>query len=342
MLKEQWKTLVDVSEGKKFDFPPIALIVDSPWLPFYAEISHFDYYLLPDKWLAVNHKIHTDFPNIIFLPSFWVEYGMAIVPSAFGSLIKWKKHETPFAEKIISSIENINSLTVPDPKSDGLMPLTLNLYHHFYNQLKDKQHKIKIVASRGPLNIASFLRGLTDFLIDIKIKPRESKKFIEILTETVIVWFKALFEEVPSAEGLFLLDDIPGFLSPADYQEFAHPYLSRIFDEFPNKLKIYHNDANIIHILDQLKKLNMNIFNFGKQIPIETVHQVMKGKVAIMGNIPPVEILKDASPEKTKEFVLDVLKVTPKDYFILSVGGGVSQETPTENIAMLNKIAGKS
>ena len=115
MLKEQWKTLVDVSEGKKFDFPPIALIVDSPWLPFYAEISHFDYYLLPDKWLAVNHKIHTDFPNIIFLPSFWVEYGMAIVPSAFGSLIKWKKHETPFAEKIISSIENINSLTVPDP-----------------------------------------------------------------------------------------------------------------------------------------------------------------------------------------------------------------------------------
>lgn len=342
MLKEQWKTLVDVSGGKKFDSPPTALIVDSPWLPFYAEISHFDYYLHPDRWLAVNHKLHTDFPNIIFLPSFWVEYGMAIEPSAFGSLIKWKKHETPFAGKIISSIEDINSLTVPDPKSDGLMPLILCLYRYFYNHLKDKQHEIKIVASRGPLTIASFLYGLTDFLIDIKIKPRESKKFIEILTETVIVWLKAQFEEVPSAEGLLLLDDIPGLLSPADYQEFAHPYLNWIFSEFPNKLKIYHNDSNTTHILSQLKKLDMNIFNFSKQIPIETIHQVMKGKIAIMGNISPLEILKDASPGKMKEFVLDVLKAAPKDYFILSAGGGVSPETPTENIAMLNKIARNS
>jgi len=49
MLKEQWKTLVDVSGGKKFDSPPTALIVDSLWLPFYAGISHFNYYLFPNN-----------------------------------------------------------------------------------------------------------------------------------------------------------------------------------------------------------------------------------------------------------------------------------------------------
>ena len=37
----------------------------------------------------------------------------------------------------------------------------------------------------------------------------------------------------PTVEGIFILDDIVGFVNEEHYLEFCHPYLKRICDAFP-------------------------------------------------------------------------------------------------------------
>lgn len=343
MLQREWQTLIDAAEGKRFARPPAALIIDSPWLPDYAGITHLDYYLLPDLWLKVNLQVEKEFPNIIFMPSFWVEYGMLIEPSALGAPFMWSPNSMPSAKKFLESPEEFGRLKVPNPEHDGLMPLVLNLYRWVGARLKEMnpEQEIKMVASRGPLTIASFIYGLTDLLIGIKLEPEAMKKLLEITTETVIVWLKAQLSAVPSAEGVLVLDDIPGLMSPEDYDEFAHPYLKAVFDEFDGKLIAYHNDSNTTHILPRLAELDIDIFNFGKEVPLQKILEHTYGKMAVMGNISPLEVLRDGSPEDVRREAEAVLAKAPDRYFILSVGGGVSPGTPKRNVEVLERIAGE-
>ena len=72
---------------EKLDKIPMAMIIDSPWIPGYLGIQHLDYYLDPELWFQSNLKIMQEFPDIIFVPSWWMEYGMAAEPSVLGAKI---------------------------------------------------------------------------------------------------------------------------------------------------------------------------------------------------------------------------------------------------------------
>ena len=80
MLPHQWDTFKRAARLEKLDTVPMALIVDSPWIPGYLGISHMDYYLDPELWFQSNLKIVREYPDIIFVPSWWMEYGMAAEP----------------------------------------------------------------------------------------------------------------------------------------------------------------------------------------------------------------------------------------------------------------------
>ena len=85
MTEEQWSILLDVINGKTVEPLPIGFIIDSPWLPGWAGISIMDYYSSEQKWLDANLKAINKFPDVMFLPGFWSEFGMCTEPSAFGA-----------------------------------------------------------------------------------------------------------------------------------------------------------------------------------------------------------------------------------------------------------------
>ena len=84
MRPEQWETFKRAARLEKLDKIPMAMIIDSPWIPGYLGIKHMDYYLDPELWFQSNLKIMQEFPDIIFVPSWWMEYGMAAEPSVLG------------------------------------------------------------------------------------------------------------------------------------------------------------------------------------------------------------------------------------------------------------------
>jgi len=335
MKPYQWETLKRCAAMEEMQEVPVGLIVDSPWIPGHVNMLTIDYFTMTDKWLDANIKVINDFPEVIFLPGFWVEYGMALEPSAFGCKIEFFENTTPNINHIIASTEDVSKLKVPNPKTDGLMPFVLSIYKNIEPKVKDKGYCIKTVAARGPLTLASHLMGLTNFLIGLKTDPENIHRFIKLTTKTVKEWLEAQADVLSDVEGIMVLDDIVGFLSKEDYLEFAHPYMKEIFEAFPNCIKMYHNDTDNIVFMPYLEDLKVNIFNFTHLRDVCKVRELVGDKVCLLGNVAPLDVLTKGDYNTVKDAAQEIIKSHGKNGLILSAGGGVSPGTPGGNISAL-------
>jgi uroporphyrinogen-III decarboxylase len=176
-------------------------------------------------------------------------------------------------------------------------------------------------------------------MIDIVEKPEWAHKLIDLSTNLIIDWLKAQTEIMgETVEGIFILDDIVGFINEEHYKEFAHPYLKRICDAFPKDwVKIYHNDADINACLDYLPDCGFNVLNWGKQTDIGEVKNRVGNKMCLMGNVNPLEIGVRGTPEEVYDATIEVLEKSGGEGIILSVGGGTSPGMPAENIVSMQK-----
>jgi uroporphyrinogen decarboxylase len=98
-------------------------------------------------------------------------------------------------------------------------------------------------------------------------------------------------------------------------------------------IRIYHNDTPCAHLYPALAEANFDVFNFTHKADIAEVKATMGHRVAMMGNVPPLDIGVRATPEVVAEWAKGCLdRAAPGGGMILSVGGGVSPGMPAENI----------
>ena len=178
MTDHQWNQLLAVVQGKALPRPPIGFIIDCPWLPNWFGADILDYLTSEELWFEANRKAIETFPEVIFLPGFWSEFGMCTEPSAFGAKCVFPRNEFPFAEKVIRDVAQIDDLAEPNPATDGLLPFMLNRLKFARPRIEALGHKIRFSVSRGPLNIATFLMGTTEFLMALKTDPDKAHKLL--------------------------------------------------------------------------------------------------------------------------------------------------------------------
>lgn len=340
MTNDQWTRLLDVINGKQVNPLPIGFIIDSPWLPNWAGMTLKEYFDDDQKWLSANLKAIREFPDIMFLPGFWSEFGMCTEPSAFGSECIWYEDEFPFANKIIENISDIRDLTKPDPATDGLCPRVIQRLLKHESIIQAEGHQIKFAVSRGPLNLASFLMGSTEFLMALRTDPDEAKRLLAIITEFTVDWLRLQKELFPSIEGIFILDDIVGFVGEDDLREFGVGHLKEIFAAFDAPVRFFHNDAAGKACAPLLPEIGVNLFNFAFDHSLMEMKEWTDNKVTLLGNIPPRDVLAQGSIEDVSRAVIDAIdSIEDKTRLILSCGGGMPPATSTENITSFTTAA---
>jgi uroporphyrinogen-III decarboxylase len=332
-----WECFATVSRGGQADRVPVALIIDSPWLPGYAGIDTLDYFLRPDEWLRINLSLLERFPDVAWIPGFWVEYGMAAEPSAFGARIVWHHDQSPSIEPVRGGLAALADVEPPDPQRHGLMPLILRRYADAERRLLPEGMNVKMVAARGPLAVASWLVGVTDLMIALKRQPEAASRLLDMLTNTVIAWLRAQLDVLRAPEGILVLDDIVGMLSPKMFEQFVRPYFSRIFHTFDGLIRAYHNDTPCPHLIEPMSTLGFDVFNFSHELDIAAVQAKMPS-VALMGNVPPLNVMARGTPEQVKAWARECVHKTGGRRLILSAGGGVSPGTSPEAIDALVNI----
>jgi uroporphyrinogen-III decarboxylase len=341
MTPAQWDTFKRAARREKLDEIPMAMIVDSPWIPGYLGIKHMDYYLDPNLWFESNLKIYEEFPEIIFVPGWWMEYGMAAEPSILGAKIKFWQDNTPSEYHTLYRLEDIDNFPEYEVDADAFAAMTLHRYKMERQRIYDAGHILPMVTARGPLCTAGFVRGTTPFMIDLVEDPKGAHKLIDLCTRVIIDWLKAQHAVMgDDVEGIFILDDIVGFINEEHYKEFAHPYLKQICDAFPKDwVKLYHNDAEVDACLNHLPDAGFNVLNWGKQKDIREVKARVGDRMVLMGNVNPLEIAVRGDEDEVREATLEVLEGSGGEGIILSVGGGTSPGMPRQNMrAMLDAL----
>ncbi len=333
MRNSSWDDLVKMIDGKDLNYLPVGFIIDSPWIPGWYGISNVDYYSSDELWLKSNVKVAELYPEVWFMPGFWSEYGMCTEPSAFGSRMIFLEKSLPHAERVITGIEQADSLPVPNVKTDGLLPFVISRLRNNEDSIRRNDHQIRFAVARGPLNIASFLMGTTEFMMALALEPDASHRLIRKITDFLCDWLAWQKECFPSIDGVLILDDIIGFIGEAEFKEFVLPYFERIFSCTDPKVRFLHNDADGLITAKHLKEMGVNMFNFSFHHSLGEIRELAGPEIVLVGNIPPRDVLAAGTPGMVDEAVSKTFGEV-RDYkrIIWSTGGGMPPEVTNENI----------
>ncbi|MBN2474127.1 MAG: hypothetical protein JXB62_05950 [Pirellulales bacterium] len=340
MTDRQWCDLLYVLKGEVLKPLPVGLIVDCPWLPGWAGMSILDYLTDDCLWLEANLKAIRQFPDVMFLPGFWAEYGMCTEPAAFGAKCVWPKNDFPFTQKILGDYSEVARLKKPDCRSDGLCPFVIKRLEHTRQAIEDEGYQIRFATSRGPLNIATYLLGHTETFIGVKTNPEEIHQLLQVVTDFIVDWVKYQAALFPTIDGLLVLDDLIGFLGDEDFRAFALPYLKQISQAIEVSVKILHNDCHGLITARYLSEMGFNLFNFSFEHGLAEMKHAVGGGVTLLGNIPPRDVLAQGTPDDVRRSVAKALApVEDRRRIVLSAGGGTPPGVPTANIEALCQAA---
>jgi uroporphyrinogen decarboxylase len=320
-------------EGKELAYQPVGFIIDSPWIPGWYGISPVDFYSSDELWLKSNLKVVNTFPEAWFMPGFWSEYGMVTEPSAFGSRMIFVEKSLPHAEKILTDIGGADMLPQPNVKTDGLLPFMISRLRNNEKAIKEADHQIRFAVARGPMNIATFLMGTTEFMMALAMDPDGSHRLLKKISDFICDWLCWQKECFPSIDGVIILDDIMGFIGEVEFEEFAIPYFKKIFECAGVKVRFLHNDADGLITAKNLIRLGVNMFNFSFNHSMGEIRDLAGPEVILVGNIPPRDVIAAGTPDQVDAAVKKAFgEIDNHERIIWSAGGGMPPDVKDINI----------
>ena len=315
--------------------PLVAIWNTAPFLNAWAGVDLKSYYFDSAVKLRVQTAFQERFPDFFCVPGLWADFGALCEPSAFGAEIYWPHGGMPSARPVLASFDDIRRLRVPDPGRDGLMPRALAEYRYFWDHadrgLLDRYGYLSgVAASFGPLELAAVLLGHGKFFLALATRPVAVHELLKVTTASVIAWLGAHEAVNGPLRLLALADHIPGQVSRAHYEEFFVPYTKEVLDRFPEATVLYHNEYPIPYP-EALAALPIHLFHFGG--PVAPLKSAVGGRIALMGNLPPVQLLLNGTAEEVRRASVECLRQgAPGGGFLLSSGGGLAPATPEANL----------
>ena len=126
-----------------------------------------------------------------------------------------------------------------------------------------------------------------------------------------------------------------GLMSNDDCKVFSSQYVKRIVDRVQDEhfMVILHNCGNTGHCTEAMVATGAAAYHFGNKCRMEEVIRDVPPTALAMGNIDPVSVFKDGTPEQMRQVTTDLLeqmKAYPN--FVLSSGCDTPPHTPFANI----------
>ena len=255
---------------------------------------------------------------------------LTVEAEAFGCAISMPEHEVPSVTgRLVCDEESVNRLQVP-PLSAGRMPEYLKANRLAVENLKDKA---VLSGCIGPFSLAGRLYDMSEIMVGIYIEPDVIKTLLDKCTEYITLYCKEL--KAIGATGVIMAEPAAGLLSNEDCLEYSTVYVKQIVEavQDDNFTVVLHNCGNKGHCTQAMIDSGAAALHFGNAVNmVETLEQCPSNLV-VMGNIDPVGILKQATPEEVYRITADLLAKTAQyKNFVISSGCDMPPFVPDVNI----------
>jgi uroporphyrinogen decarboxylase len=182
------------------------------------------------------------------------------------------------------------------------------------------------------MNIASYLMGTTEFLTLILMDPVKAHQLLRIITDFLLDWHNLQKKTIDSIDGIFMLDDLIGFMNREQFEEFGLPYFKELYDRQVS-VKFLHNDAPCTESAPLLEGMGINLFNMGVDVSLNDLRKLTGEHITLMGNLPPRDVLASGNPPDIEQAAFEMFSNLNSSKRILpSCGGGMPPGVSENNI----------
>ena len=174
---------------------------------------------------------------------------------------------------------------------------------------------------------------MSDIMVLIYEHPDAAHTLLDKCTQFIGKYCEALKQT--GANGVLMAEPAAGLLSNDDCLVFSSQYVKRIVERVQDDdfIVVLHNCGNQGHCTKAMVATGAAAYHFGNKCRMEEVIQDVPPTALAMGNLDPVSLFKDGTPDQMREATLDLLnRMRPYPNFVLSSGCDTPPHTPIENI----------
>ncbi|MBC7323899.1 MAG: uroporphyrinogen decarboxylase family protein, partial [Moorella sp. (in: Bacteria)] len=216
-------------------------------------------------------------------------YGLA---EAMGAKLAIPEGGIPqLAEPAIQSYSEIGRLEPVDPERDGRLPIYLEALEIIKESIGDLVPVGTGVG--GPFTTAALLRGPEEFLKYLRRNPGFVHSRLELTTRSIINYIEAAHKRGLSCSiGEPLASS--SVISPRHFREFVKPYLKTI----ATWVRTAGGGGLSLHICGDTRAIwadmadtGVSVIHIDNQVNLEEAKKAVGTRVALKGNVAPVEVL---------------------------------------------------
>jgi uroporphyrinogen decarboxylase len=241
---------------------------------------------------------------------------LSVEAQAFGANVSFSYEAIPSIEgRLVEDAAAIEALAVPSLEA-GRIPEYLKA-----DKLATSLPKPVFAGCIGPFSLAGRLYGMTEIMMGIYIEPEAMVVLLEKCTDFLTNYVKDI--KATGCPAVLMAEPASGLLSNEDDLQYCTPYVKKIVDAVQDDTfaVVLHNCGNTGHCTEAMVATGAWGFHFGNKIDMVKALDECPSDALVFGNIDPVSVFKQASPEEMYKATLELLQVTAKyPNFVLSSG----------------------
>ena len=255
---------------------------------------------------------------------------LTVEAEAFGCKINFPENEVPnVIGRLVCDEDSVDALAVPD-LSAGRIPEYLKAAKMAVDNIMDRP---VLAGCIGPFSLAGRLFDMSEIMVAIYMEPDTIIKLLEKCTDYILKYCAEL--KRIGVAGVFVAEPAAGLLSNEDCMIYSTVFMRRLVDTLQdeNFTIVLHNCGNSGQCTQAMVESGAAALHFGNAVNMLQALDECPENVLVMGNIDPVGIMRQASPEIVKQVTLKLLQDTSAcPNFVLSTGCDVPPHIPEKNI----------
>ncbi len=290
-----------------------------------------DFRILAEGQIRTAEKFGFDYVNTMSDP--------AREAADCGAAVEYFDHQ-PVAiieeRALLADKTALARLPAPDPLGGGRMHNGIQAVA----LLKARVGAEKIVEGwvEGPIAEAADLRGINSIMTDFFDDERFVEDLFGFVTEMELRFARLQIEA--GADVIGIGDAAASLVGPQIYREFVWPWERRLVEgiQAAGARARLHICGNTRRLLPEMGRLGCDIVDLDSLAPLDEARAQMGPEQILLGNINPVKILRNGTPDLVTATVAECHRQAgPR--FMVGAGCEIPPDTPEENVRALCEYA---
>ncbi len=290
-----------------------------------------DHRLLVEAQIHTAEKFDFDYVSCISDP--------AREAADCGAAIHWFDDQPPAIDEtnsLLADKKTLAALAAPDPRGGGRMTDRVRAAELFRSKVRGKL----LIEGwiEGPCAEAADLRGINRLMLDFYDDPPFVRDLFDFVLEMGLRFARAQVEAGVDLIGVG--DAAASLVGPQIYQNVVLPYERKLVNGLHGmgtRVRL-HICGNTKAILPWIGTLGSDIVDLDWMVPLSRAREAMGPNQVLAGNLDPVKVLRNGTPESVAAAVAQCHREAGGRY-IVAAGCEVPRDTPAENLRALHDYA---